>query len=480
MKSHLWMKIQSQWNTIIRDIHVSTVLDNLMGKLVISFDEYEAISKQETESKKARRLLEILKYKDDQHYYNFLAALDENEYGKIADAIREAEVPQDFLELGNTSVTMQQLIKEALEENFEIKSGRQVHFEELVNTVQISFKAHGEYFGYDVIMMTSLENIVKQVFPSSQLTEMPASGSKTCSVAKYILGIQRKNEEMTIQLPSLEVNAKQDTNVTSVTKSFSTPNGQQKETYQRIASLTPSLTSWKIRARVTMKGERATKRKKNNAGRYNTTKYFHLKVADESGEIEGVVFNDAVDKFYNVLKMGKVFCISEATLEEANKKYNSTKHDYHIVINKDANIKPCQDTGDISPYGEFDFITIDKLKDSREGELVDIIAVVKECGQSETVKTKKGKNKVKREIQLVDQSGMQVGLTIWESDAVKFLGRRNSILALKGVMVSEWGGRSLTKGLTGQMIVDPIIPKAEELHLWFISKGKQMDFTSFR
>ncbi|KAK3581985.1 hypothetical protein CHS0354_003247 [Potamilus streckersoni] len=99
MKSQLWLKIQSQWNRIIYDLRASNVLDSLMGKMVISFDDYERISKQETENDKARKLLQILKYKDDQHYDNFLAALDENEYGNIADAIREAKIPQASIEL---------------------------------------------------------------------------------------------------------------------------------------------------------------------------------------------------------------------------------------------------------------------------------------------------------------------------------------------------------------------------------------------
>ncbi|KAL3856449.1 hypothetical protein ACJMK2_011206 [Sinanodonta woodiana] len=106
MRSQFWLKIQSQWNRIICDVHVATVLDSLMGKLVISFDEYERISKQETETDKARKLLEILKYKDDQQYDSFLAALNENKYGYIADAIREANIPNTSLETGELLVSM--------------------------------------------------------------------------------------------------------------------------------------------------------------------------------------------------------------------------------------------------------------------------------------------------------------------------------------------------------------------------------------
>ncbi|KAL3856909.1 hypothetical protein ACJMK2_011615 [Sinanodonta woodiana] len=155
----------------------------------------------------------------------------------------------------------------------------------------------------------------------------------------------------------------------SISKNPDSNKSSLKEAYQSIESLTLSQRSCKIRARLTMKSEVGSKRKKITERRFSPKKYFQFKVIDKSGEIEGFAYDDAVDKFYGVLKMGKVFCI-RATLKKAKKKFNSTRHDCQIVLNKDACIKPCEDTSDIPRYGIFAFKTIDELKDLRPGELV--------------------------------------------------------------------------------------------------------------
>lgn len=68
-----------------------------------------------------------------------------------------------------------------------------------------------------------------------------------------------------------------------------------------IANLTPYQNKWVIKARVTQKGNI---RKWNNAR--GEGKLFSMDLMDESGEIRATCFNDACDKYYEMIQVSSV------------------------------------------------------------------------------------------------------------------------------------------------------------------------------
>lgn len=85
----------------------------------------------------------------------------------------------------------------------------------------------------------------------------------------------------------------------------------------------------------------------------------------------------------------------------------------------------------------------------------------------------------KRDLTLVDNSGFSVRLTIWGSTATNFNVMPESVVAFKGVKVSDFNGRSLSLLSSGIMTVDPDIEEAHKLKGWYDAQGRSDTFTSY-
>lgn len=108
-----------------------------------------------------------------------------------------------------------------------------------------------------------------------------------------------------------------------------------------------------------------------------------------------------------------------------------------------------------------------------------MIGVLKDIGESSQIVSKTtNKPYNKRELTLVDNTGFSVRLTVWGSTAMNFSGTPESVIAFKGVKVSDFGGRSLSLLSSGSMTVDPDIEEAHKLKGWYDAQGRAEAFTS--
>ena len=90
----------------------------------------------------------------------------------------------------------------------------------------------------------------------------------------------------------------------------------------------------------------------------------------------------------------------------------------------------------------------------------------------------------KRELTLVDESGMSVRLTLWGRTAENFsVGQNgvpaNPVIAFKGVRVGDFGGRSLSMMSGSSMMMEPDIGEAHKLRGWYDDNGSNANFTSY-
>lgn len=255
----------------------------------------------------------------------------------------------------------------------------------------------------------------------------------------------------------------------------STPGTPGSNRIHSIASLTPYQNRWRIRARVTQRSNIRTWSNSRGEGRL-----FSVNLLDESGEIRATGFTDTVDKFYNMLEVGKVFYVSRAQLKTANKQYSTVKNDYEMTFTSDTVIEPCTEQTDL-PTMTFDFVRIDSLESKQPNSNVDVLGVVKGAGDVTTVTGKQSKKEIsKRDVQLVDQSGMVVNLTLWGTDAEQFNGDGHPVIACKGCKLSDWGGRSLSLLASSQMIIDPDVREAHLLKGWWQREGQNKEFMAYR
>jgi len=57
-----------------------------------------------------------------------------------------------------------------------------------------------------------------------------------------------------------------------------------------------------------------------------------------------------------------------------------------------------------------------------------------------------GPSKDRRSINIIDESGMQIVITLWGNNASKFKFEEGHILAVRGARVSDYGGKTLNIG----------------------------------
>ena len=127
----------------------------------------------------------------------------------------------------------------------------------------------------------------------------------------------------------------------------------------------------------------------------------------------------------------------------------------------------------------FNFTSIGNLQSIEKDAVIDTIGILKEVAEvSEIISKTTQKPYHKRELTLVDNTNFSVRLTIWGNGAQSFEAPLESVVAFKGVKVSDFGGRSLSLLSSGTMSIDPDIDEAHMLKGWYEAQGRNDNFTS--
>ena len=131
------------------------------------------------------------------------------------------------------------------------------------------------------------------------------------------------------------------------------------------------------------------------------------------------------------------------------------------------------------PQVRFNFTNIGDLQTVEKDTTIDTIGILKEVGETSQITSKTtSKPYDKRDLTLVDNTGYSVRLTIWGNTATNFDVMPDSVVAFKGVKVSDFNGRSLSLLSSGSMSIDPDIDDAHKLKGWYDAQGRNDTFTS--
>ncbi|KAF3357892.1 hypothetical protein VD0004_g9366 [Verticillium dahliae] len=241
-----------------------------------------------------------------------------------------------------------------------------------------------------------------------------------------------------------------------------------------IEALSPYAHKWTIKARVTQKSDIRTWHKPSGEG-----KLFSVNLLDESGEIKATGFNEQCDQYYDLLQEGSVYYISNpCKVGMAKKQFTNLPNDYELTFERDTVIEKAEDQTNV-PQVRYNFCNIQELQSVEKDATVDVVGVLKDVGEvSQIVSKSTGKPYEKRELTLVDDSNFSVRITIWGKSAQGFDASPESVVAFKGVKVSDFGGRSLSLLSSGTMSVDPDIPDAHRLKGWYDSSGRNDAFAT--
>lgn len=223
-----------------------------------------------------------------------------------------------------------------------------------------------------------------------------------------------------------------------------------------------------IRARVTSKSDIRTWSNAKGEG-----SLFSMELLDSSGmDIRVTMFKEAVEKFYNFFTVGSVYTITGGKLKVANMQYNTCKSNLEMTLDQNAEVHKVDDSGDIQAQA-YDFVKISDLEHVEEKRTVDIVAIVQEVGDVQSLTSKKtGQELQKCDITLIDDSGVQVRLTLWGQQATTARDTLdgNKVVAFRHARVSDYGGKSLSGG---DVHIEPRIPETDALHQWWSSQGSR-------
>jgi len=244
-----------------------------------------------------------------------------------------------------------------------------------------------------------------------------------------------------------------------------------------ISEISSYVQRWTIRARVTSKSAMRTFSKGANGG----GKVFSVELLDtHGGEIRATFFNDAVDRYMDTLQRGKCYTFSRGTTRIANQQYTTCKHRYELVFDKAAEIVEVADDKDIQAV-KLSIVDLREVQSKTLPCTVDLCGVVTSAAPTLSFTSKDGRDLVKRNITIADDTATSLTFTLWgdrakQEDSV-FEG--HPVVGLKGVVIKEWnGGRSGSLSESGSMVFAPSIPEAEKLRQWWSQGGSAQSLTA--
>uniref|UniRef100_A0A1I7XQW7 REPA_OB_2 domain-containing protein n=1 Tax=Heterorhabditis bacteriophora TaxID=37862 RepID=A0A1I7XQW7_HETBA len=197
-----------------------------------------------------------------------------------------------------------------------------------------------------------------------------------------------------------------------------------------ISMITPYVSKWRICGICTAKEELKTIKSRNG----------DMKITDrDGGTIRLAGFGETAERAYSIIQTDCSYYIAGGTVKQANKRFNTTGHDYELTLRTDTEITPCHDMIP-KPAFSLKICPLDRIPQHKD-ETIDVLAVVDKLEPLNEFTARSGRDCIKREIQLVDRSGTVVQFVLWGEQAKSFeeegLGQ---VIGIKGAQVKEWNG----------------------------------------
>jgi len=250
---------------------------------------------------------------------------------------------------------------------------------------------------------------------------------------------------------------------------------EQTATFFPISELSAYQSRWTIKAKVDSKSALRTFGEKGG-------KVFGVELRDSlGGEIRASFFNDAATKYLEMLEVGKVYTFSRGTVKVANKQYNNCNHRYELTFDRDVQV--AEVTGETEEYKvQFNFTDLRAVKSKVLPCRVDLCGIVTQFSPTSSVTTKDGRELVKRDIKIADDTATSLDVTLWGENAKlpesNFEGK--PVVGFRNILLKEFNG-DRTGGTVESSTVTfkPDEPAAKRIEQWWAQGGSKQSFADF-
>eukprot|EP01060_Flectonema_neradi_P039117 TRINITY_DN8491_c0_g1_i2.p1 TRINITY_DN8491_c0_g1~~TRINITY_DN8491_c0_g1_i2.p1 ORF type:complete len:458 (+),score=83.08 TRINITY_DN8491_c0_g1_i2:77-1450(+) len=231
---------------------------------------------------------------------------------------------------------------------------------------------------------------------------------------------------------------------------------------------------WFIKARVTDKSGIREYHNARGPGRLGSVTL----VDQQQGAIRATFFNEGVSAYFEGLQPGEVYYFGHGRVKTAQKKWTSLPHDYEISFDQTASVNPVSwnDTkaAEIPTSAASNFTTLKDVSEREPGSVIDLVAIIRDCGICQTMSKKAGGSIDKRTIQICDNTTDQsFDLTLWETQASSFNGTVGSSIVTKNARIGKFRDAiQLTSGNTIEMNA----ACGKQLEEWWHCGGKDLVF----
>eukprot|EP00767_Chilomastix_cuspidata_P001024 gnl/Chilomastix_cuspidata/1304.p1 GENE.gnl/Chilomastix_cuspidata/1304~~gnl/Chilomastix_cuspidata/1304.p1 ORF type:complete len:574 (+),score=266.56 gnl/Chilomastix_cuspidata/1304:22-1722(+) len=244
-------------------------------------------------------------------------------------------------------------------------------------------------------------------------------------------------------------------------------------------------TGWTILGRISRKSPlRHFTTKTGNEG-----SVFSFVITDaQGGEIQCKGFTDFSINFDRI-ENDQSYFISGGRIELAKRQFNSTSNEYEITLNRSTRLAPSSVEVPLVITME-PIQSIEAIADMEVNSMIDVVAVVRSKNERQNITSRAGKELVKLEVRVADNSGYEISVTFWGDmvPRVESEVKPGCVLALQRCRVSEYRGAKQLS-LSGLMNVDPhtdrsskigpsIQSRAQQLQQWYMRGGSSAQFRS--
>ncbi|KAL0903912.1 hypothetical protein M5K25_025975 [Dendrobium thyrsiflorum] len=173
-----------------------------------------------------------------------------------------------------------------------------------------------------------------------------------------------------------------------------------------------------------------------------------LTFMDKEGlKIYAIMFNEIIDKFSNILEIGKTYMISNGQVKDINKNFYNVHEKFEIILNNLSEIHlTVNDT--IQSFNK-NLSTIEEIM-ANPNLSSDVILLVLKVYEVRTICRQKDKKKIlKRDLQVIGLRSEIITLTLWEALAtnegkqLEDMRNEKPIILVKGVVGKYFNGTSI-------------------------------------